>query len=211
MKKISGIVLLLMAFLQAKAQVAVSMDKVNVTYELVENPLVVAVEHCSCNDIRLAVDMGTISKGDEPCAFLYTAPNAGKATFTVSRKIGKEYKEAGKMVYRVKPLPPPEAFLGGKRDADMYVPVFKTQLGLTAVLIDFAFDIHYTISEFRMEIKRRQQVIFEEDNKGNVFNNEIKVFRDKVLSGDIVTFRNIRCRRPDGKIIALASFEIRLK
>ncbi|WP_162903305.1 GldM family protein [Taibaiella koreensis] len=210
MKKYWCAALLLLFTLPAEAQVAVSMDKVHVAYELVDNHIIAAVEGCPCKDIQVVTDFGTIKEGEEPCAFIFNAPGSGRATFTVSRIKGKDYRELGKTIYRVKPLPLPLVTVGGVQHGDMQVAKFRAQHGMIAAMQD-GWDFRLEVVSFRMSVSRNGEIIFNEENVGPAFNDVLKPFLIKVQPGDIVLFSGIRCRKSSDHTISIDPFEIRLK
>lgn len=211
MKKILGACCMLISFLQVKAQVAVTMNKVNVVYELVENPLIVAVEGCPCKEIRLTTDFGTINEDDTPCHYKYSSPRPGKATFTISRKEGTGYRKVGSMIYRVKRLPLPEATVGGIANGNMPADRFKVLLGLIAE-ISGGWDLRAEVLSFQVEVIRNGQLLLSVQNAGPKFNDKLKAFMSGAQAGDLVSFRSIRCRKnQEGDIWNLEPITISLK
>lgn len=203
--------LLLAGTIAASGQgIAVDADRVHVAYETVDNPITIGLENCSCKNLRLTVDEGQLRKGPDDCTYIFNSDKAGKAIFTLSRKAGDGYADVGQITYRVKPLPLPEAYIGGRHNAQMPIVVFRAQEGVIAKLDGFDFDVWFKVTSFQMDVIRDGQVVSSEKNNKNVFEPGARKAMLAAQPGDKVVFSNILSRKPNGTIVALEPIEITL-
>lgn len=192
----------------AAQDAAVDIDKMHVAYVTVDNPITISLENVPCNKLSLAVDIGTLQKGLGDCQYTFTTDKPGRAVFTISKKEGAKYIEAGKVTYLVKPLPRPTAMIAGKHGGTIAVAIFKAQEGMIARLNGFDFDTSFKIASFQMEVVRDGKVLLSTKNNGNVFEPVARTILTHVAPGDMVAFSNIMCFMPDKRQIELESFSI---
>ena len=171
--------------------VAVSLDKMNVFYIGVENPVSVSAAGVSSNDVRVTGSgVNVASKGGGK--FVITASTPGEATLTVS---GGGATSTFK--YRVKRIPDPVPMLGAKhRSKSMGNGEFKAQGGIAAILENFDFEAKCDIVGFEMTYLPKRQDPISRPNSGARWNGETGEMINKAKPGDSYFFDDIKCKCP---------------
>lgn len=156
--------------------VAIGLEKMNVFYVGVDNPLVVAVENYPCDKIRLSPSVGTITKISSDCHFIYRIDSC--STFFASIFVGIEEGNSLQWIdtldYRIKKTKTPRVCVAGV----YYGLVKKEQLVANhyvfALNDDFDFPDYARITSFSCEIWRKDSLIYQEkDIQGNKFSENI--------------------------------------
>jgi len=171
MKHLFFFVLINFFALQISAQrVAVSPDKNNVFYFGVDNPITVAAENCSCNDLVVKTNNGSVI--GNPCKLIYRARETGGADITVYKKIGNKLKKISTNAFRVKRIPPPVFKIGPYGGAYDYSNerkvqrvVIANQQYVRAELENFDIDVKYLIDSFFVNIFYNDSANFKSNNK----------------------------------------------
>ena len=197
--------------LPAVAQEAVvGIENAHIVYEQVSNPISISLENTPCSQLKLATDVGYLQKGPGDCQYIFTTGKPGKAVFTLSKKAGSQYVEAGKITYLVKPLPLPEAMVAGKHGGAVPALIFKAQDGLIARLEGFDFPTQFKVSSFQMEVIRDGKVLLSTKNNDNIFEPVARTIITHVAPGDTVSFSSIMCRKPGDAEVELEPFSINI-
>ena len=199
MKILSLLVMYLsLSGLLSAQNVAFAPDKNNICYLGVDNPLTIVAENCSCNQLVLKSDNGTI-KG-KSCQYIYHPKNIGKVLIQAYKKQEKKLIEIGVTEFRVKRVPDPVFKIGpvGGHDGDVNSIFLCTTKYARADLENFDFDARFKIDSFRV-------VIISTDssssnafiNHGSLINDEIHSAFVKLKIGDKIIFDNIKVKGPD--------------
>ena len=198
MKKVVFILAFAIAVYQASSQnFAIGLDRMNIFYIGVGNPLTIAVEGYSLKDIIVKVDNGKVSK--DYSSYIYTAGKPGKATITLYVKVNGKLKKIGSNDFRVKNFPYPIFKIGSGRDKMPKVEI-ANQLYVRAELEGFDIDAHYTIDSFTVCIVSSDTCQFTSRlNIGNKLSDEIRNDFQKLKQNDIVIFKNILFKLPSGE------------
>lgn len=198
MKKAVFILALVVSFYQASSQnFAIGLDKMNVFYIGLDNPLTIAVEGYSLKDIIVKVDNGKVSKSYG--SYTYTAGKPGKATITLYVKVNGKVKKIGSNDSRVKNLPYPVFKIGSGREKVPKVEI-ANQLYVRAELEGFDIDVRYLIDSFTVCIVSSDTCKFTTHlNIGNKLSDEIRNDFQQLKQNDIVIFKNIYFKWPDGE------------
>ncbi|MBP6825509.1 MAG: gliding motility protein GldM [Saprospiraceae bacterium] len=171
--------------------VAVSLDKMNVFYIGVENPISVSAAGVSSNDVKVtASGVSVSSKGGGH--YVVTATTPGEANLTVA---GGGASSTFK--YRVKRIPDPVPMLGAKhRSKAMPNGEFKAQGGIAAILEAFDFEAKCDIVGFEMTYLPKRQDPIAKNNSGARWNSEVGEMINKAKPGDSYFFDDIKCKCP---------------
>lgn len=179
------------------AGAAVMLDKMNVLYRGVDNPVTVA-SGAGLEKTSVSINNGSISGSGGK----YTArvSNLGEATITVTAD-GKP----SQFRFRVKDLPPPTAFVGDKSGGRMPAAQFRAMGGLRAALLNAEFDVNYSIASYKMGFTGKSFPDYVEcANSGNQWSNCAR-FVGMLKPGDNVFFDDIRAVGPGGNTVKLSS------
>ncbi|HRV84559.1 MAG TPA: gliding motility protein GldM [Saprospiraceae bacterium] len=170
---------------------SISLDKMNVFYIGVENPITVAAAGVSTNDLKVSGEGITMKKAGS-ANWIVEATRPGSASITLS---GGGLAPT-KFDYRVKMIPDPTPRLGGVKEDEVGNGVFKVQKGLIAALDGFDFDAKCNITGYRMVRVAPRQDPEITVNAGASFSDDATRIRDKAKPGDRFFFENIRCKCP---------------
>ncbi len=171
--------------------VAVSLDKMNVFYIGVDNPISVSAAGVSSNDVKVSGSGVTVNSSGGG-KFIVRATTPGNASLTVS---GGGMSQ--KFDYRVKRIPDPVPMLGAKRQpGSMPNGTFKAQGGIAAVLENFDFDVKCDVVGFEVTYLPKRQDPITKPNAGARWNSEVAGFVEKAKPGDSYFFDEIKCKCP---------------
>jgi len=180
--------------------VAVMADKMNVLYIGVDNPLTITAGAGS-EKVNATFSGGSIKKiaGNKYVA-VPTSSGEHFVTITV------DGKPAGKVPYRVKRLPLPEAKVGNLATGSASSATFKAMGGVIAKLEDSDFDaiyevVSYSIGAISPDIPDYMPI----PNNGNRWTGNAASLVSRLKPGAVVIINEIRVKGPDGTVRTLPS------
>lgn len=190
--------------------VAISLDKMNVFYIGVPNPITVSAAGVSSNEVKVTGSGGGIS---------ITSAGGGKHVVTVSTPGEASLTVSGggassTFTYRVKRIPDPTPLLGAKHKSKaMGNGEFKAQSGIAAILENFDFEARCEVVGFEATyLKKRQDPTPDIPNNGARFNEKIQGYVNMAGPGDQYFFDNVKARCPGDaqpRNLGALSFKIR--
>lgn len=190
--------------------IAISVDKLNVFYAGVDNPITIGT-NIPRENIQLTALEGSgliISKVSRN-SYIVKASKSGSATINVTNTAtGKTYP----FQFRVKRIPDPIVRLGKKTDGIMGAGEFKAQQGLVAWMDGFDFDAKCTIQSFTMYHTAKGQNPIELIQSGGRFLGAVEKAIQAAQPGDQYAFVNVKARCPGdktGRRINGLSFQIK--
>jgi gliding motility-associated protein GldM len=172
--------------------IAVQLDKMNVFYIGVDNPISVSAAGISSNDLKITPSGVSVRSAGGAGKYVVTATNPGEATITVSAPgVSQSFK------YRVKRIPDPIPLLGAKhKNKEMGNGEFRAQGGVAAVLENFDFDVTCPIAGFKMVYLPKRQDPIPKANVGAKWNGEVERLIGLAKPGDAYFFDDIKCKCP---------------
>ena len=173
--------------------VAISLDKMNVFYIGVDNPISVSAAGVSSNDVKVSAS-GVTVKSNGGGKFTVNATTPGDATLTVS---GGGASQTFK--YRVKRIPDPGPRLGGNpknKGGAMGNGEFKAQGGISAILEGFDFDAKCDVVGFEVTYLPKRQDPITAQNGGARWNSSVQEYVNKAKPGDAYFFDDVKCKCP---------------
>jgi gliding motility-associated protein GldM len=184
----------------APSGVAVSADKMNVMYIGVDNPVTITAGAGS-EKVSATFSGGALTKvgGNKYIA----KPSAG-SNGEQSVNVMVEGKSVGKVVFRVKQLPNPAAYVGNLKVGSVPAQSFKNMGGVVAKLEDSEFDapfqvIGYTIGAQSPDIPFYSPI----NNEGPRWSGNAAALVTKLKPGALVVITDIQVKGPDGKLRTL--------
>ncbi len=188
---------------------AISLDKMNVFYIGVPNPITVSAAGISSNELVVNGTGGGIKispKGGS--SFEVNVTTQGEATLTLSG--GGLTPTPFK--YRVKRIPDPVPEVAGVSGGTMGNGTFKAQGGLIANLKDFDFDARCNITGYSLTRVARREDPVTEVNGGASFTGSSRRLVDQAKPGDTYFFNDIKAKCPGDDVNrALGSIVINIK
>lgn len=194
---------------------SIQLDKMNVFYIGVPNPITVSAAGYSLQDISVAIDGADVTSDNEKGIghYVVKVKKPGEVMANINAKTENGIKKVGGMKVRVKFIPDPVAKVGNKPNGTLPSSTLKAQIGIVADLENFDFDTRFVVTSYEMSMipKRGElQGPFKVNspylNKDKDVINLIK----RARPGDRVFFDDIRARGPDGRIRKLNSINFLL-
>jgi len=177
---------------------AVEVEKMNVIYLGVDNPVLIAASGVNPDDLTVSIDNGRIRKDGND--YIINPAHSGTATVSI---YGNGQK-LGSREFRVKELVFPQAFLvSGEKlisSGTLSMAELRSASGIRVEILDFIFDVDFRVISYNISI---------EDSGGNKVtqNSENEVFTDKEADlirslepGQHLMIEGIRSIGPDGLI-----------
>ena len=182
---------------------SMQLDKMNVFYIGVDNPVTVTAAGYSVEDVSLGMPTGTTATGEKGhYAIRVATPGTIEVAINAKTKEGA-VKKVGSMSVRVLRIPDPVAKLGGKVGGAMPASSFRVQIAPAAVLENFIFDAKYTITHFSVSALPKGKDIqgpFEVTNQAGcrlTDNANIKKLMEMSRPGDRIFIDEIKAIGPD--------------
>lgn len=186
--------LLAFNFFSEKPACAIALNKLNVFYIGIENPISIVVRGVPKEQVVVRGDGLDIRKTDsDNDDYIVTANAPGEGGIIIS---GGDMKPA-RFAYRLKRIPDPVARLGGSRRAGTIGNgEFKAQGGIAAVLENFDFEAVCNIVNFEVTYLAKNQDPVAVINNGARFNGPANDLVGRARPGDVYFFDEIRCNCP---------------
>jgi gliding motility-associated protein GldM len=191
-----------------QANASIALDKMNVLYIGVANPLTVAAS--GGGDDRIAVSIngggGSLQKTG-PGKYNAYVTGGSECTVTVS----VDGKVAGASQFRIRTIPTPTGTVGGFASGEnVNAGAFRAQAGVGAYIRDFPFELKYTVTSYVISTDSDDGDIIEAPVQGNSFASAKNVM-SQIKPGKTVYIDNIRATGEDGKSRKLPSLVYYIK
>jgi gliding motility-associated protein GldM len=187
--------------------------KMNVLYRGVDNPLELSVPGVPVENIHPFIDNGTITRSAG--GWMARVNTNGKAHVTVSTVLPDgSSRTIGPVEFRVKDLPAPMAFMGGKnaRDNTIKLTDLRAAQGVVAKLENTEFNEPFKVTSFTLTVLHAG-IGVPHRVRSNTFdaNGDARTARDAARVGDRVYIEDIKARLTSGVGIEYALPTIALK
>ncbi len=185
---------------------AVALDKMNVLFIGVENPVTVSASG-DINKVNASITQGSLSKVG-PGKYVARVTTDGECNITVSAD-GKTQS----FPFRVRSIPDPTAMVGvNKSGENVPASVFRSQAGVRAVLENFFYEAQFKVTSFRITGDGEGfEDLMEHTNNGAAWDGPSQNIVNKVRPGSLITIEDIRCVGPDGRNRKLPSLLYNIK
>ncbi|MFT6360098.1 MAG: gliding motility-associated protein GldM [Saprospiraceae bacterium] len=170
--------------------VAVSLNKMNVMYIGVENPISISAAGISTTDMNVSANGINLTKKSSG-EYIAIPERKGEATITVS---GGSL-DPTTLKYKIKKIPNPTMKLGNNTGGSIRLAEFKAQQGLIPILENFDFDAKCSVDGFEITRVRNGDAATAKNRKAR-FGSETRRLIDKAALKDIFYFNNIKVRCP---------------
>lgn len=184
---------------------SMQLDKMNVFYIGVPNPVTVSAAGYSMEDIELSFpgSDAVISKGDALGKYDVVVKKQGKINAVISARTKDQgLKQVGTQEIRVKMIPDPVAEVLGHSGSFMEASNrLKVAPGIIASMKGFDFDVKFRVTSFEFTyLQKRQDPIGPINVNGPLFsgNKQVHDLLAKCKPGDKIFLENIKARGPDG-------------
>ncbi|MCB0699256.1 MAG: gliding motility protein GldM, partial [Chitinophagaceae bacterium] len=194
---------------------SIQLDKMNVFYIGVPNPITVSAAGYSLQDVFVDIQGADVQQDNEAGLghYIVKVNKPGEIDANIMAKTENGTKKAGGMKVRVKYIPDPIAKIGGKTQGAMPSNIFKAQRGILAVLENFDFDTRFVVTSYEFSmLPKRGELLGPYKVNGPYLDKDRNVndLRNRAKPGDRVYIEEIRAKGPDGRIRALNSITLLL-
>lgn len=178
------------------AGAAVMLDKMNVVYIGVDNPVTVS-SGAGAEKTSVVPSGGgmSIAKGAGPGKYIIKATTPDlKCNIKVAVTGGKTTD----FPMRVKRIPDPVPTLGGKlRGGNAQPGTLKAQTGIVPVLDNFDFEARFNVESYDMVFASKGE-IYRASAQGPLFSPQMLTFIGRAKPKDVIYLEEIKVRGPDG-------------
>ena len=191
---------------------SLQLDKMNVFYIGVENPVSVSAAGYSIEDVYLDLPPGgTATGGNGHYSIVCTQPNPNFIVNIMAKSKAKDGtpSKVSSIPIRVKYIPDPVAYLLGKKEGVMSAALFRNAIAPNAVLEKFEFEAKFVITEFSVSMLPRGQdyvpgMLCKKDGGARFSDNaDMLRYQAKCKPGDRIYIEGIKGVGPDKKVRAL--------
>ena len=195
-------------YVVSSSNAAVQLDKMNVLFIGVQNPVTVSG---SGNSDQIQVSMsgggGSITGGKGKYIATVTQ-ETDDCTINVRTSDGK----VTPVKFRVRSIPDPTPRVGASESGDVPAGVFKSQAGINAIVKNFFYETQFNVTGFTItgDGEGFPEGVEQVNNTGAAW-NEAKRIINKVRSGSYIYIENIRAVGPDGRTRRLNPMIFNLK
>lgn len=185
-------------YVVGQANASIALDKMNVLYIGVDNPVSIAASGGGDDKINAVISQGSLTRvGNGKYIARVNAVNDNTIiTVNVDGKV------AGSSQFRVRTVPQAQAYVGGQPSgANMTAGAFKAQGGVGAGIKDFPFELSYEVVSYTFTVDTDDGDIASEPGTGYAFSGAVRsAINLHVKPGKMVTIDNIRVKGPDGRV-----------
>jgi len=180
---------------------SMQLDKMNVFYIGVPNPVTVSAAGYSLEDVYVNIPGATVTPGKEKGKYDVTVSQQGTVEAAIMAKTKEAgAKKVGGQMVRVKYIPDPVAEVGNKSNGVMASSTFRAQAGVVASLKAFDFDARFTTTSFQFSmLPKRGELIgpFLCNNARFSSNAQVVQAMERAKPGDKVFIEEIKAVGPD--------------
>ena len=198
-------------YIVAEPTATVSATAMNVFYAGVDNPLAISAPGFNSKDLSVRSTGATL----KPVTNGYVAKvdkSVSEAQIIVATKIDGKEVVLSKNMFRVKPLPRPTTVLNGvNKDESRSVGFFKSFSEVTAEIPDFLFDVKIQVESFVCNIITTNGRSYRYNSSNNKLTDEMRKAIGGLLTGDMVIFKEVRAKMPDGSSVIVYPITVTIK
>ncbi len=176
----------------------ISTSMMNVLFKGIENPIHIAIPNFSCDEVHI-IAPNCIIKGDG-CQYTITPQKIGYQSIISVSIVNNDTIILGQSDFRVRLLPPPKAFLCNYKNT-VKKEDLKNCAGIVLRYENLDWISPYKITQYTLSILRDNCMIFRLSSNQAKFTHEIQQALQKVETGDILYFENIRAIDSSNKTI----------
>lgn len=170
--------------------VSVAVDKMNVLYIGVDNPLTIAVAGISSEEVIVeSKDLQLVDLGNGHYNAIAKTPGQALVTVTTGG-ISEQVR------FRVKRIPDPVAKVGNSSGGSLSVGALQNAKSLDAIMYGFDFDAQCKIQSFNLVFVPKKGDPTEVMNRGGLFNGRVLDIMGRIKSGDVLYFEEVKSKCP---------------
>lgn len=196
-------------YVVGSAGASLQLDKMNVFYIGIENPVTVSASGYNIEDVSLSIPGAKVTATGTKGHYnvMVEKPGTVEASINAKTRAGGTQKVGG-MAVRTKYIPSPTATVAGKTTGFIPANVFRAQQGVIANMGDFVFDIRTSVSGFEFSFQPRRgdyQGPFRVAGPRFDGNPDVSRYLERAQVGDRIYIDNVRAKLPDGRNVQINS------
>lgn len=198
-------------YMVAAPSAAVFLEKMNVFYIGVDNPIQISAAGVAPSDLSPGLTGGSLTSAGKPGSYIVRVTGGTEATLNVSAKMNGSSKSMGSFKFRVKRVPDPVAYVGSiKGDGQMSKAELQNQSGVFAKMEGFDFDLKFNVVSFVMSMNVNG-VFVDKKGSGPAITADMKSMLSGARPGNKVFFEQITVQGPDGTLRKIPGVNIKVK
>jgi len=198
-------------YIVAAPSAAVFLEKMNVFYIGVDNPITISAAGVAPGDLQPSISGGSMRPSGKPGSYIVTVSQGTKATINVGAKLNGVQKSMGSFEFRIKRVPDPVAYVGSiKGDGQMTKGELNGASGVFARMENFDFDLSFSVVSFVMSMNVNG-VFVEKKGNGPAITPEMKSLLAGAKPGNKVFFEQVTVKGPDGSLRKIPGVNIKVK
>lgn len=193
----------------AKPALVVSPTAMNVFYRGIDNPVEISVPGVPTEQLEVSIS-NVVSKSGSNGIFKLQPGKDAKCVVTVGAKINGKTQSFGNKEFRVKNVPDPKPYFGGKTGSDN-IPIkdLKAAAGVIAKMENFEFDLRFEIVSYVVSATIKGTVV-EQECKGPQLSSDSRKILNELKSGQKFYIEKIKAKGPDGSLRDLGTVALKL-
>jgi gliding motility-associated protein GldM len=199
------------AYKVARPAASVSLDKMNVFYIGVDNPVTIAAAGVAPSDLLPSMSGGTLSKGSGPGQYNVRVTGGSEASITIRAKVNEKNTAMGTFKFRIKRVPDPVGYFSGKKGDDK---ITKGELmstpGVIAKLENFDFDLKFEVISFDISMTANGGIATESSNSNRISPSQASLLKNAKV-GSKVYIENVKARGPDGTTRSINGVNLKVR
>jgi gliding motility-associated protein GldM len=178
------------------ANASIALDKMNVLYIGVDNPVTIAASGGGDDRINATISSGSLTRVGTGKYIARVNQVNDNTIITVS----VDGRVAGASQFRVRTIPEAQAYVGGQPSgSNITAAAFKAQGGVGAGIKNFPFELEYNVVSFTFTCDTDDDIVTI-PNQGAAFSGTVRnAMSQHVKAGRMVTIDDIRVKGPDGR------------
>ncbi len=186
-------------YIASKPSAVVSLDKMNVLYIGVDNPVSISVPGVANENVTAGISGagGSLSKAGG-ASYVAKVAAVGEANISITANLEGKQTPMGTFKYRVKRVPDPVAMIANTKGGNVAKNILLAQTAVIPVMENFDFELFFRVTSFKMTYIPRGKDLIEMDSNNNLITGGMKSALSNARPGDKVYFEYIRAVGPDG-------------
>jgi gliding motility-associated protein GldM len=183
----------------------------NVFYIGVDNPVSISAPGVPADKLKPSISGGGGSISKKGNEWIVRVKQPGTCRVIVNADVQGGTKKMGEMEFRVKRIPNPVPYVGGKTGSDnISLAQLKATSGIIAKMENFDFEVSVTVNSFLFSTVVNG-VLIEEPVTGNRFNSKVESLINQAKRNQKVYFEKIMVRMPDGTVRELPPISLKIQ
>lgn len=185
-------------YMVGSAGASLQLDKMNVMYIGVDNPMTLSASGYNIEDVSLSIP-GAELKSTGKGTYIANVTKEGKLEWAINAKgrTGAGVSKVSGGVIRVKMIPNPQATVMGRSSGLFPTAQFKVQKGILAKVDGFDFETTFQVTKYRFSWVPKSGDPKEIEMKGPYFTGDVANVMQRLRPGDRVIMENIKAIGPD--------------